>query len=269
VQYTNEIKDDYTLADAFHAVGDRLYGPKWSGLEILGRTADDPAPILEQIEALQPKLDAADQASQTAQAKLKVAVKVSERRQANAKIEAHRHDFFALQAQEQALKEQLEDSQEQDHGEGVRYEEALDTLIGALAMGEIAVYCPNQFEVPQRFWQDEPDGFRFDVPLSLIVWPADYCARRLGSARLRRDQFLKWLYAVLPIEEYEAGQLSVEQQCAIWLKKEVINWNRRDTREYLKSVAMELFPGLSGRAFDRAWAKYASEDMKKPGAKTG
>jgi len=46
--YTTEMRNDYILADAFHALGVRLYGSQWSGYEVQGRKYDDPRPVPRQ-----------------------------------------------------------------------------------------------------------------------------------------------------------------------------------------------------------------------------
>jgi len=45
--YDKSMKDDYTLFDAFNFLGIHLYGPEWTGYEVLCEREEDPAPTIE------------------------------------------------------------------------------------------------------------------------------------------------------------------------------------------------------------------------------
>ena len=49
--YSDQVANDYHLADAFHWTGLRLYGPEWTGNEYQGRKAEDRALSEENLQA--------------------------------------------------------------------------------------------------------------------------------------------------------------------------------------------------------------------------
>lgn len=262
--YTSEIRNDYTLSDAFHALGLRLYGPEWTGREIIGRRVEDPGPILEARAPLEAQLAEVNQRIQAKKKEHREAVGKQAIFQAFSEIKELENEQGELFRQLNEIGE-VRDSQREDHGNWERFEWAEGVLLRALADGELEVYCPMGLTVPQRLWAEFPAGFGYDLERSLIFWPPDQSAVRMEAGRIKQGQFETWLDLVPPEVAHEVEKLSPEQQARIWFKEQVQQWDGRTKRDEFKGIAMKDFPGLTGNGFKRIWDALATPEMKGPG----
>lgn len=69
------------------------------------------------------------------------------------------------------------------------------------------------------------------------------------------------------IEHESCGFAPAQKRCEEWLEKAFGNDPLEKTKPEFRTEAMQKIPGLSGKAFDRAWGNVAPENRTKPGAK--
>jgi len=141
--------------------------------------------------------------------------------------------------------------------------EILPEIQSALSDGEILVFAntktdPVPRELPPETWSvyelvvEEKNGLLRIFPLSQDS--SDY-EQHLLNVRVKRDSVLqRWpasSSAATPVRPTTAG---AENQCRRWL---VAMMDKQPTQPTPKAVVLEealaKFPGLSKRAFDRAW----------------
>jgi|GEM_PF-3880073 len=264
--YSSNIRIDYTLADAFQALGVRLFGSEWSGYEVLGERHDDPS---EQIAARAPLEAEMERLNEQRQAKQK------EQKEAFGKDAIFRAncDLKEIDNRRGEIVRKLSeigdvrDSEIKDHERWLRFETASGTLIKAFGEGKISIYCPFGQVVPDWFWREFPEGFHYDILHSLVFWPDRHSSMRMGTARIREREFDDWLHTVLPLVDHELEKLTDEQRAEIWFREEVKNWDGKTTRDQYRNIALDKFPELTVRGFKRIWDKLATKQMKKPGAR--
>lgn len=266
--YAKSMKDDYTLADAFHAVGIRLFGPEWSGYEVWGEAAEDLRPVYEQRKVLAEKAEAVSRHWNAALKAQKKAMTPDDLHNASNDVRNFNRERNEIWAELHKLPE-VRDSQIEDHGRWERYQAALGALIHGLINELIYVYFPLGMRVPPQLWLDQPDDFGFDLERSLIIWPSRHCAQQVTSARLNKDIFDSWLSAVKPLVDHEESQLTEEEKAYLWFKEQVANWDGVTKKGQFREMAVTQY-AVSGRCFDeRIWGLLASDDMKGPGPRKG
>ena len=264
--YDINLKNEYTLCDAFQTLGVWLYGPQWTGHEISGRKEEDPAPILEKRKPLEVKVDELSK---------QIVAKKKEKQNVLGRSEINRvnDDLSMLSEERSDLCHKLNNigevhhSRITDHEQWKRFDYTVGVLLRAFANGDLTVYSPLGLQVPDRLWSDFPDGFDYNLECSLIFWPSSECARKMTSARIRQELFDDWLETIPPVVPHELNKLTPEQRAYIWFRDQIPDWDGRTTRDQFKEIMMNDFPGLSGHGFKRIWDALATDDMKRPGAR--
>jgi hypothetical protein len=217
--YSLNIRNDYTLADAFTALGVRLYGPEWTGYEIRGVRYDDPSAAVEERASIQHQLENISSQIADKQRELKDVI--------------GKENIFRLNDEIAVLKKlqgdqfsqvheigQVGTSQIEDHSNWERFEYAEGVLLRALRNNDLAVYCPFVFYVKSDFWGEFPEGFNYDLERSLIFWPPNTCSQSMSAARIEQVQFDNWLTKVLPVSDRAVQQSSSFDQCCVYLRNE-------------------------------------------------
>ncbi|MGH0003875.1 hypothetical protein ACQU0X_27695 [Pseudovibrio ascidiaceicola] len=142
------------------------------------------------------------------------------------------------------------------------FETYLD-LISALQRGELIVKgrdraLADAHVVPASYWHSE---------LSYVSW------RRNELLRIDGDQWqvLAEDLTIFVAQGSKKKRSSKSDNKGRFVEAEVIRflqalterpWQRRDS---IQKEALQLFPGLSGRHFERLWALHAPKDRTKPG----
>ncbi len=254
--------NEYALADAFHVVGDHLYGAEWTGREILGRRAEDPQPTLAARKPLE---------AQNAELCLLIIQKNRDYKQAvgKAAINAIKYEISELdnkrgqvRADLSALGEVLE-SEINDHKLWERYEIVEGHLLRALTDEVFSVSSSFGLTVPAKLWHELPADFDFDFDFerSLVFWPASEGATKMQTGRIKKEEFHEWLDTVLPIVESELEKFDEEKIAAISLKKKIEEDDSLRRDDYKKILLKEI-PKLSGHGFKRVWDKIAPPEKK-------
>ncbi len=264
--YSSDIRNDYTLSDAFHALGVRLYGPQWTGYEVLRHRVEDPTPTLEARASLDTQLEKiATQLSDKSQEQTEVIGK-SEISRVNSELKNLKTNQSELFHQLNMIGD-VHNSVIEDNGRWQRFEYVEGILLQALCNGELNVYGPSTFTVKPQLWAEMPEGFGYDLELSLIYWPSSECARIIDTGRIKQNQFEGWLQTVIPKVPHDGAIISTEQRTRIWFREQAKHWDGKTTRDQFKEMAMAEYPDLGERAFKRIWDAEAYDSMKKPGSR--
>ena len=250
---------DYQLSDAFNALGRQLFVTDWTRQEIEARKVQDPGLIRQSRAPFE---------SEMAEVNRLLQAKDAERRQAVSKDDLARinSDFMTLERRQQELFSCLNElgwvrpSEEEDRARWQRFEKTEAELMRAFREGELYVFGANTFRVDPRLWTEMPEGFGWNWSLSLIFWPSDKCARPVDAAKINCAEFEDWLARQLPlVEGASVDQLPAEQRFTLHFRKLVKSGPKPAPRDKMKRDAMNEFPGLSGRAFQRVWDKEAPD----------
>jgi len=255
--------NEYALADAFHVVGDHLYGAEWTGNEILGRRAENPQPILD---ARKPLEDLREELNQL------ISQKKRDYRQVVVKVEIHKikHEISKLETQRDQVAAQLldigevRDSEVGDYKLWERFETVEGYLLRALMGEAFSVSRPFCLDVPARLWRELPTSFDFDFERSLIFMPTNESSKKMQTGRIKKDEFHEWLDTVVPLVDSEIEKLDDEIKAAIALKKIMEKDDNLRRDDYKKILLLEI-PNLSGHAFRRVWEKNAPPEKKLRG----
>jgi hypothetical protein len=265
--HSSKIRNGYVLADAFQALGKRLYGPQWTGQEIWGRKSEDPTAVLEARVPFEMQLDEINDLMITKQRERKAAIKKDEIHRINMDLQAMKNEqgeiFYKLHEIGEVRNFEVD-----DHQRWERFSQTEGILLQAFRNEDLGVFGLSSLFVNSRLWTDWPNDFGCDWELSLVFWPASESAKRVDAARIDEDQFDKWLDTVIPINSSEVENLTPEQLAFIWFRGEVANYDGRTKRSHFQEMALAEFPGLSINGFGRIWADLATPAMKRPGPRS-
>jgi hypothetical protein len=264
--YSDQVANDYHLVDAFHWTGLRLYGAEWTGNEYQGRKAEDRAEIAEQRKEIQLRLD---DVSMQLHAKRQEQREVGKR----SEIQSVNFEISELENEQGVIFKELNevgdvrDSDIRDRQSWERFEVTEGKILRTLGNGDLKVYGASTFIVKPALWLDQPVDFGWNFELSLIFWPERECRKRVDSGRISKGAFDLWLDTLMPEVAQEIEKLSPEKRAYIWFKDEVKKYDGSIKRDHYLEMALEEFPGLPIRGFNRIWETLASDEMTKPGPK--
>ena len=152
--YSSQIRNDYTLADAFNALGVRLYGPQWTGYEVWRDRVENPTPTLEARAPLEDEVE---------QVTTQLSTKYREQKEVEGRKEIHRvnNEIDNLRRRQSDLFHQLHEignvhgSVVKDHESWKRFERAEGIFLKALCNEELTVICTSGEVVPHCWtvWQ--------------------------------------------------------------------------------------------------------------------
>jgi hypothetical protein len=262
------LEDYYFLLHAFDRLGRRLF-PQWRGDEIAQRCIDPPEVVaaarephetrIKEIYAEHDKLEA-------------INAKITD----EAKTAANKQTMKGLLEERTGLMERLlpmAQLNEAYHRERANYERRVKTeqlFFGALKSGALRAQLLAGPYVDWPAWSRE-HGFKCYLALSLVVVPRRQLAMRRGTALIRRTEFEAWLRSATPPHPAARAKMTAEDKFAEWLE-EFIRKNdgkKPMDRRSIFALARAEIEGLSGRACQRAWPRFAPPDWRKRGAPPG
>lgn len=256
-----------SIGDSFCQLGRHLFSRTWDGYEIWGRKSADPADKLEARAPLEERLEETFLELKSKKEELRNALTLEE-------IQSVNNDIANLKTEQGQIFAQLHEIGEvrrfevEDRGRWDRFDSTESYLLRALRNGDLVVQCFMGQLVKAELWQELPVGFGFDWELSLIFLPSNESAKRVNSGRIDAEAFELWLRNIIPFESHDGANMTEEQKAVLWFKDEIAQWDGKTTKAQFREMALSQF-GISRRCFDdRIWGNYASDGMKKPGAKT-
>lgn len=262
--YTADIRNDYTLADAFQTLGLRLYGPDWSGYEVLGHKVSDPGAILAARVPLEEQLDQINIRIQIAQRGKKEARRKAEIVEINGELKKLRNDMGEISFQLSEVGE-VRKSEIEDHAQWARFEQTEGILLDALRSDNLTIMTLSGQNVPPFLWAELPEGFGYDIERSLIFWPSAHSSKKMDGGRIAQLQFETWLLDVIPLHAAAVEAMTPWALCRAYLQEEVRGGEKRMTRDEYMSEACSKFDGLSVRKFLQVWSEIVPESWKSKG----
>lgn len=263
--YTS-IRNDYTLADAFHALGVHLYDSEWTGYEIWGEKAEDPKRTLKARAPFEAKLDEKTKLLLAKHSEQKEVVGKDKIFQINTEIRELKDQLAELSYRLHEIGE-VRSGEIDDHKRWERFSFTEGLLLRTFQDGKLTVKGISGLVVKPSLWAEFPEGFGYDWELSLIFWPPKECAKRMDSGRINKLEFEDWLSLQVPLAGSHKEELSPFVKCRLWIqelkKASKVKPGRRDD---IMRQAIAKFPGLTERAFKHAWSVDAYESWKKSGA---
>lgn len=257
----------YFLLHAFDRLGRRLHGDEWDAQEYKVAPCRSPEEIEAQRRELQNGLDeiaAKIDALNGQIGKTVNADEIASFKQRMDELEAARTDIREVFYR---LPHDMTGPQ-RDWDRHTRKQQTELLLLQALTDEKLFAYEPGGMRIEWRSWSLYP-GFKCSLDLSLIRVPAHCSGQRRMSVLLHKEDFDKWLQTVLPVSESALAQTSPEDRCRAWLVEIALPSAPPARKAEMCSEAMQRFPGLSERAFNRLWDAIAPEHWKKSGRRKG
>ncbi len=256
------IRRNYLLTEAFEIIGKRLFSDGWTGYELWARDIKPPGEIKSERAPLKDEIAKLDEMETALRDELSKTVdeeRVEEVKTEIGDILTHRAELHS----ELSKNPEPPDSYYHDYQAFQRRNKAESTLLEALRGGDVKAHCLGGMVVDEQLWKGKK-GFRYYIDLSMVVMPKRYSSRRRNSIRIPEGQFDAWLDVNLPIEKPET-EYSLEERCKNFLKRESDKGPQRKTKPDYFDEAQTKIPGLSRRAFDRAWVESTPMEWRKRG----
>lgn len=263
MSHAEKIRLDYSLSEAFHALGCHLFQEQWSGYEIEGRREENPEPVLRAREPLENKAEELCRQINQKKRELKTAVGRKAIQQINAEITHLENQRGQVYAELNSVGE-VHKSVIEDHGRWERFEQVEGILLQAFMQEELKVFCLRGMIVQKDLWAELPDDFGYDFDRSLIYWPARNCARRMDVGFIKQEEFEAWLENQIPLGDCSEIEVSDFVLCKKYLKEQIIKGKNKTKAEYYEEACVEI-PGLSLRAFNQAWSEMVPDSWKSKG----
>jgi hypothetical protein len=180
--------------------------------------------------------------------------------------------LFAERAQLQATLHRMpipRDDYRRSYGAYERAEKTKAVLAEALESEAIRAQAGTGMMIEWPTWSRTP-GFRWYLPLSLVVMPRSVSGLRRATILIRKQEFDTWVQSVLPLAPNRLEQLDPEARCRAWLIElaRAHPLARPEKKLALRDEAMRQF-GISARVFDHLWKIHAPPAWKESGAPKG
>ncbi|MDK9721940.1 MAG: hypothetical protein OEL53_12240 [Rhodospirillales bacterium] len=257
----------YFLIEAFQLLGKRLFGPEWQEDELNAPRLEAPHIVAAQRAPLEAEIAELDN--------LVSGIDQSISRNIDMKaIEAFQEERANHFARRQEIIASLRNvyvtdlSYQSRHAAYVRRTETETRLFDALRSDNILSNILGGIVLNGSHWQNRP-GYRHIIDLSLIVLPKLVYSKRRGTVLLPMAAFDAWLDTVMPIVINPASPPSPDLLCAQFLRRVFAQGEpyAYQKKQGFRAAARQAVPGLSDRAFNRAWGNTAPDSFKKGGRK--
>jgi hypothetical protein len=129
---------------------------------------------------------------------------------------------------------------------------AENMLIDALKDRAITANNGRNTPIDNLFWKGHPH-FGYYIELSIVRMPRSSGLRRFEPARIEEQELDSWLLTLVPLTESAKKPLSLEDQCRLFLRKQVAAGPQKKSKEAYFLEAGGEIPGLIRAGFDRAW----------------
>lgn len=260
--------DQYFLFQAYELLGERLFGPEWTGGEYSLRALKVLAP--EQLEARRQSIETkiADRNRQIASHRERIRRSVNAEEIASAQ-QNEKREIEARSRLDRSLFDlpRPDDSYRKDFAALQRHLTAENHLIQALRKSEIVARAGFGMLIPAEKW-DSASGFKFHIELSLVIFPRDFANHRRGSVTFPRPEYEAWLGQQIPVVPDESNPVAPDVQCRNYLRG-AVGVGKTMSRDEYRDEALRRFPGLSERRFRQLWSEVVPLDFKLPGRRKG
>lgn len=260
--------DQYFLFQAYELLGEKLYGPEWTGGEYTLRALNVITP--EQLEVRRQSIEAkiADQNRQIASHRERIRRSVNAKEIASAQRNVKR-EIEARSKLDRALFElsRSDNSYRNDFAASQRHFTTEGYLIQALRKGEIGARAGFGMLIPAEKW-NSASGFKFHFDLSLVIFPRDFSNHRRGSVTIPRLEYDAWLGQQIPLVPDENNPVAPDVLCREYLRGVVVMGKTMSRDEY-RDEALRRIPGLSERRFKQLWSEVVPPGFKLAGRRRG
>ena len=256
-----------TIAFAFETLGGRVFGDRWTGLEIqYWRLRPEPP---EDVEAKRRRLTAQCAKFDAQRRKL---LDIADNASGLPYADACRAAYEAANASYLAASKELNAIANTEPKEGnyalfCAYNETWEQLRKALASGRLEAVISRGTSIQSIFWESKTFG-RFDLENSLGYFRKPACDVKRALVMTRREPFLNWLITIPPADK--SAEFDVHGWCrerfaierarrAKPMKARLFETIRNELRELGHEDA------LSRYLFDSLWAHDAPEEWKRKG----
>jgi hypothetical protein len=258
----SHIRNRYLLSEAFELIGRRLFDDEWKANELQAMPCPSPDELRADHEHWKKARDEIDGEIEKVRDQIrKRLLSETEAARLNKQIEelqTKRHDI----AVRLLSHPEPTDTHVHSYEAYQRRRTAERTLVDAIKSGKFPVWG-RQMAIETYLW-GEPH-FHYDIELSIVRVPRTFSSKRHQAARIDELAFDSWLATLKPLTASAMPPKSPEDRCALFLRTEVAEGEKRMTRDEYREYAMNEFPGLTGEGFRRVWDAVVPESWKQAG----
>lgn len=260
--------DHYYLFQAYELLGHWLYGREWTGSEYSYRDEGmlSPEQLAARRRPMEEGIERANREIASLGERIRKTVKADEIESAQ---QSERRCFETRAKLLAALYELPEPDESYRHSFAMleRRRVTEGRLIEALRKGDLAARAAFGIVIPAEKWNDASD-FRFNIELSLVIFPRGFSSLRRASVTLPRPGFDGWLSEQIPVVPDPTHKIAPDVLCRDFLRSEVAK-GKTMSRDKYRAEALKLFPGLTMRRFTQLWSEIAPRGFKLPGRPKG